>query len=187
LTETRHHHRLPEKPSQSNCVAHSEEEASRDEGGDELGLDPNHFAEVARYVPAPARAARQIVTEMPAPVLDKELDTVTDELLITEEPGTVTVDAPIPSSSNVNTETNTSRPQRIRNPPVMLSYYSLGTPADVRTVFPQFVSMPVMSNPQANIFTLNAYTPHPAGPTTYSQPLFVPEVRTILAVHTQPY
>ena len=199
LTKTNHRRTLQETSSQPNCVVHYEEEVSKDEGEDDLGLDPNQIAEFSRQLPEPAMDARQIETEIPIPIVEKESETVTDEIPASEKEsetvtgeipaseasGTVIRDAPIPPPSNVYAETKTSRPQRLRNPPVMFSYYSLGKPANVRTIFPQFVPMPVIYNPQANVFTSNAYAPHLQGPSTYSQPLFVPEVWRIPAVHTQ--
>ena len=140
LTKTNHRRTLQETPSQPNCVVHYEEEVSKDEGEDDLGLDPNQIPEFSRQLPEPAMDARQIETEIPIPTVEKESETVTDEIPASEKEsetvtdeipaseasGTVIRDAPVPPPSNVYAETKTSRPQRLSNPPVMFSYYSLG-------------------------------------------------------------
>ena len=121
LTMTNHRRTLQETPSQPNCVVHYEEEVSKDEGEDDLGLDPNQIAEFSRQLPEPAMDARQIETEIPIPIVEKESETVTDEIPASEKEsetvtdeipaseasGTVIRDAPIPPPSNVYAETKT--------------------------------------------------------------------------------
>ena len=85
MTKTNHRRTLQETPSQPNCVVHYEEEVSKDEGEDDLDLDPNQIAEFSRQLPEPAMDARQIETEIPIPIVEKESETVTDEIPASEK------------------------------------------------------------------------------------------------------
>ena len=113
---------------------------------DDFGFNPNQLSQVTRHI----RHIRTGVVEdgetASSQIQNENAGDETEEQTNNVQPNEVVTNVPFSSSDMPMQSSATQRPQRIRNPPVMLSYYELGQPADIRARIQP--TIPQVSPPQ---------------------------------------
>ena len=155
---------------QSDSITQSEEERPVED----FGFNPNQLSKVTRHIRhIPTGVVEDGETELSSQLQHENAGDETDEQTNNVQPNVVVTNVPFTSSDMPMQSSATQRPQRIRNPPVMLSYYDLGQPADIGARIqpiiphispPQFMyhtpmNPPTYFGPRSNVFVPLGYVP----------------------------
>ena len=114
---------------------------------EDFGFNPNQPSQVIRHIRhIPTGVVEDEETELSSQIQHENAGDETDKQTNNVQPNEVVTNVPFTSSDMSMQSSATQQPQRILNPPVMLSYYELGQPADIRACIQPII--PQISPPQ---------------------------------------